>query len=277
MKKYITKTILSKNTINLYDEFNHDSIYEVPTSESREYDDQLDKIRVDLSKKKIRHMIHTGISCNAYPNIEEQLCVTKELLNIAYDYAYGVSIFSKSNLIIRDLDLLQKINDQKRVVVMIPLTTLNDSDSKLIEPNSATTKERFNILAECNKRGIDTVVWINPILPYINDTVDNIKGILSNCKKTGVKAIVTFGLALKLEDRNREFFFSNIHKNFPSVRDKYLEQFSEDTSISTPRNITLENIIFKFCLDNNIIYGPDKVFEFINHFPERESLFDFEF
>ncbi len=277
MKRYINKSVLSKNSINLYDGFNHSSIYDIPTSSTKDYSESLSKIRTDLSKKKNRCMIHTGFSSDAYPSIEEELGLTKGLLQIAYDYAYGVSIFCKSISILKDIDLLTKINEQKRVVVIVPLTTTNDDESILLEPNSATTKERLDVLSECRKRNIDTVVWINPILPYINDSIDNIKGILNYCKKTNVKGIVTFGLGLKLEDKNREFFFSNIHKNFPGVKDKYVDQFSDDTNISTPKNITLENIIFKFCLDNNIIYGSDKVFSFIDEFPERESLFDFEF
>ncbi len=276
MKKTINKLLSNKNLINLYDEHNHDSIYITPKEEvERSYKLDLENLKKDLSKKKNRHMLHMGLINDAYPTIEEKLNVTKEVLDIVYDYAYGISIYTKSNLILRDIDILSKINEQKKVVVMIPITTYSDQTSKLIEPNSATTKERYNILSECNKRGIETVVWINPILPYINDSVESIKSILQNCKKYGVKAIITLGLGLNINDDDREYFFKNIYNNFPSVRDRYVEQFSEDNNISTPKNITLENIIFKYCLDNNMMYGIEKIFEYLNEFPERESLFDF--
>lgn len=278
MDKIIAKSILNKNSINLYDEYNHNSIYENSVVEViRSYDDQLEKVKKDLSKKKNRNMVHLGLTYNLYPEIEEELEVTKRLLDIVYDYAYGVTIFTKSNMILRDLETIDEINKQKRAVVMMPITTVSDTLSKSIDPKSASTKERLNILSECSKRGIETVVWITPILPYINDSVDNIKGILEQCKKVGVKAIITFGLSLKLEDNSREYFFKNINKLFPNVKDKYIEQFSEENSISTPKNITLENIIFKFCLDNNIKYGTENVFEYLNDFPERTNLFDFEF
>lgn len=229
-----------------------------------------------LSKKKTRFMIHSGTMCDCKLPLNKKLEITRKTLDVVYKYAYGMTILTKHTEILEDIEKLVEINDEKRVVIMTPISTSEEYINKKVDPNSTSIKERFEMLSKFNKRGIDTVVWITPILPFINDTTTNIKGILDLCKKTGVKAIMTSNLGVSLNEQNKEYFYDKLDK-FPGIKEKYVEQFEYSNNISTAQNIKLENIIFKFCEQNNIIYETDNVFDFIDFMPERESLFDFEF
>lgn len=274
MKKVLTKSL--KNLSDLYPWCTQGSIYCINNiNEELIVKEDIDLLEKELSRKKTRFMIHSNIMSDCLP-LENKKELINQTLNIFYNHAFGVSLLTKSNYLMNEIDLIEKINKQKRVVVMTTLTSANEELCKKIEPNASTTKERFEMLKELNKRGIDTVVCISPILPYINDSVENIKQILNYCKKAGVKAIITFGLTLTLKENTRDDFYNEVEKLFPKVLSKYIDNFGNSCNISTKQNTVLENIIFKFCLDNNIIYGDDEVFQFINHFPERTTLFDFE-
>ncbi len=273
MKKILTKSL--KNLSDLYPGCTQGTIYSINTNHDLIVKEDIDLLEKELAKKKTRFMVHSNIMSDCLP-LENKQELINQTLNIFYNYAYGVSLLTKSNYILEEIDLIDKINQQKRVVVMTTLTTHDEELCKKLEPKCSTTKERFEMLKEFNKRNIDTVVCISPILPYINDSVENIRHILNYCKKAGVKAIITFGLVLSLKETNRDDFYNEVEKMFPKAISKYIDNFGNTCSISTKQNTILENIIFKFCLDNNIIYGNEEVFEFINQFPERTTLFDFE-
>ena len=145
-----------------------------------------------LRSKRKKCMIGTGSMCDPYLHIEEHLGLTRRCLEIINRYEFGVAIQTKSTRILRDIDLLDSINKKAKTVVQMTLTTADESLCKMIEPNVSGTKERFEALLEFKKAGIPTMVWLSPILPFINDTEENINGILDYCIEAGVKGIVMF-------------------------------------------------------------------------------------
>ena len=144
-----------------------------------------------LSKKK-RCMIGTGAMTDPYIPLEDKLQITRSALEIIERHGFGATVQTKSTRIIRDLDVLQKINEKSKAVVQMTLTTHDDALCRILEPNVSVTSERVAALRQFRDAGIPTVVWLCPILPYINDTKENIEGILEACMEADVKGIICF-------------------------------------------------------------------------------------
>ncbi len=279
MKEIIAKSILSsKNHINLYRGCSHGCIYCDSRSEIYGKSNDFENIEVkvnaltllerEFQKRRKKCMIMTGAMTDPYIPIEKKLEYTRRTLELIEKYGYGVSLITKSDLVMRDIDVLKRINDKTKSIVMMTLTTYDESICKIVEPNVTTTFNRFVALKELNKAGIETIVWITPILPFINDTHENIDGLLEYCKQANVKGIITFNLGLTLRKGNREYFFEKLDESFPNMKDKYLQKFGYNYGMGTPICKELEAKIKKFCKDNKMLHSQKEVFDYIHDFPE---------
>ena len=153
-------------------------------------------LEVALKSKRKRCMIGTGAMSDPYMHCEEKLGLTRKCLGIISKYEFGIAIQTKSDRIMRDIDLLDEINRKAKAVVQMTLTTYDDDLCSIIEPNVCNTRRRIEVLEEMQRRGIPTVVWLTPILPFINDTEENINAILQECIRVGVKAIENISMRL---------------------------------------------------------------------------------
>jgi len=167
-----------------------------------------------LRKKRKKCMIGTGSMCDPYMHIETELNHTRKCLEIIDRYGFGLSIQTKSDRILRDLDLLKSINNKSKCVVQMTMTTYDENLCKLIEPAVCTTKKRYEVLKKMRDNGIPTIVWLDPILPFINDTEENLKGILDYCIDAEVIGIICFGMGLTLREGSREYFYKNLMSTF---------------------------------------------------------------
>ena len=149
-----------------------------------------DLLEKALSSKRKKCMIGTGAMSDPYMHCEEQLQLTRKCLEIILRHGFGVAIQTKSDRILRDIDLLDEINRSAKCVVQMTLTTWNDELCSILEPNVCNTKRRIEVLEEMRRRGIPTIVWITPILPFINDTEENVRAILNECAHAGVKGVI---------------------------------------------------------------------------------------
>ena len=188
------KSILSSNNgINIYRGCSHGCIYCDSRSLCYNMTHEFEDIEVKqnapqllekaLISKRRKCMIGTGSMSDPYMHIEESLQLTKQCLEVIEHYGFGVTVLTKSTRILRDLDILERIHKKARCVVQMTLTTYDDTLSKILEPNVSTTKERFEALKIFKHHGIPTVVWLCPVLPFINDTKENITQILEACKE----------------------------------------------------------------------------------------------
>ena len=222
-------------------------------------------------------MIGTGAMCDPYMHIEEKLCLTRQCLELIDKYEFGVAIQTKSERILRDIDLLKSINMKAKAVVQMTLTTYDEKLCKILEPNVSTTRERFEVLMECKKAGIPTVVWLSPILPFINDTEENIRGILNYCVQAGVKGIICFDMGVTLRDGDREYFYHALDKYFPGMKLKYIKNYGNAYELSSPESKRLMEIFREVCKANGIMYDVEECFRYLNEFPEKyvqQSLFE---
>ena len=282
------KGILSaKNGMNIYRGCSHGCIYCDSRSNCYGFTHEFEDIEVKenavelleqaLKSKRKKCMIGTGAMCDPYMHIEEKLCLTKQCLELIDKYEFGVAIQTKSERILRDIDLLKSINMKAKAVVQMTLTTYDEKLCKILEPNVSTTRERFEVLMECKKAGIPTVVWLSPILPFINDTEENIREILKYCVQAGVKGIICFDMGVTLRDGDREYFYHALDKYFPGMKLKYIKNYGNAYELSSPESKRLMEIFREVCKANGIMYDVEECFRYLNEFPEKyvqQSLFD---
>ncbi len=230
-----------------------------------------------LKSKRKKCMIGTGSMSDPYMHCETELELTRKCLEIIHRYGFGLAIQTKSDRILRDIDLLDDINKDTRCVVQMTLTTYDDELCSILEPNVCNTKRRLEVLKMMQERGIPTIVWITPILPFINDTEDNVRQILEACAKVGVKGIIDFGMGLTLREGDREYFYAALDKHFPGMKKRYIETYGNAYDLPSPDSGKLTGILKEICMENNMMYKPDDCFRYMNEFPEKYkqmSLFD---
>jgi DNA repair photolyase len=224
-----------------------------------------------LRRKRKRIMIGTGAMSDPYIPIETSLEYTRKALSLIEKYGFGVTLQTKSNRVLRDLDILKRINDKTKAVVQMTLTTADEDLCKILEPDVSTTKERFETLKILRDNGIPTVVWLCPILPYINDTEDNIGQILEMCVEAEVKGVICFGMGLTLREGNREYFYEQLDKSFPNLKQRYIREFKNQYVVNSPRNSVLMKQFHRTCEANGIMHNNDSIFEYLHKFEDKNN------
>ena len=231
-----------------------------------------------LKSKRKKCMIGTGSMSDPYMHIEEELGLTRKCLEIILRHGFGAAIQTKSDRILRDIDLLDEINQSAKCVVQMTLTTYDDDLCRILEPNVCNTKRRIEVLEEMQKRGIPTIVWMTPILPFINDTEENITAILNECIRVGVKGIIDFGMGLTLREGDREYYYAALDKHFPGMKERYIRRYGNAYELPSPRAGELTQIFRKICEENSILYSPEACFAYMSELPDKYpqmSIFDF--
>lgn len=269
----------SKNGMNIYRGCTHGCIYCDSRSKCYNFTHDFEDIEVKqnapellenaLKSKRKRCMIGTGAMCDPYMHCEEKLTLTRKCLEIIDKYEFGVAIQTKSTRILRDLDILKSINQKAKAIVQMTLTTADEELCRILEPNVSTTKERFEAFKTLNENGIDTVVWLSPILPFINDTKENIEGILDYCVKAKVKGIICFGMGVTLREGDREYFYSALDKYFPGLKEKYHKKYGYSYELLSDNNAYLMKMFKNVCKENNIICDVNECFSYLNTLPDR--------
>ncbi len=222
-----------------------------------------------LQRKRNKCMIGMGSMTDPYIPLEEDLKYTRKAIELVDRYGFGFTAITKSAGVLRDMDLIKSINEKTKAVVQMTLTTFDDDLCRKIEPNVSVTSERFKALKKLNEEGIPTIVWLTPILPYINDTEDNIRGILDYCIEAKVKGIICFGMGLTLREGNREYFYKELDKSFPGLAARYAREFGNNYIVDSPNNQKLMKIFHETCQMNGILHNNDKIFEYLTTFEEK--------
>lgn len=223
-----------------------------------------------LMNKRKKCMIGTGAMCDPYIHIEDEIMYTRKCLEIIDKYGFGLSILTKSNRILRDLDILKSINNKTKCVVQMTLTTADENLCKIIEPNVSTTKERFEALKIFRDNGIPTVVWLSPLLPFINDTEENFRTLLNYCIEAKIHGIMCFGIGVTLREGNREYFYKKLDEHFPGMKQKYIKEFGNSYECHSHNHSKLINMLYSECNEHNILYRVDKVFSYLSEFEDKQ-------
>ena len=222
-----------------------------------------------LRAKRRKCMIGTGAMSDPYMHCEENLHLTRKCLEIILKYGFGAAVQTKSDRILQDIDLLDQINHSVKCVVQITLTTYEDRLCSLVEPNVCNTKRRIEVLEQMKERNIPTVVWLTPILPFLNDNEENISAILSECIRVGVKGIICFGMGLTLREGDREYYYSALDRHFPGLKQKYIKCYGNAYELPSPNADSLMKMFLKTCSDNGILSTPEECFRYIQSMPDK--------
>jgi DNA repair photolyase len=279
-----TKSILSKlrqedtwfgitYNMNLYRGCRHGCIYCDTRSECYGINDisnisvkknALDLLVKELSrKKKNRATIGTGSMNDPYMPIEKDLQMTRRALQIIANEKFPVHVITKSNLIERDADILQDIS-KVYAAVSFTITTTDDTLSQKIEPHAPPSSERFKAMRLLAEKGIYTGVTLMPVLPFINDTQENITAIVQQAKEAGASFILPmFGLTLR--KGSREYFYKALDNDFAGLREKYQARFREQYECFSPDYKALMSTFNEQCnklgIDRRMRFYRPKVYE----------------
>lgn len=280
MHEVNVKGILSaKNGMNIYRGCLHGCIYCDSRSLCYQMKHKFEDIEVKanavellenaLRRKRNKCMIGTGAMSDPYMPIEEKLGNMRKCLEVIERYGFGVTMITKSTKVLRDLDLLKKINEKSKCVVQMTLTTYDEDLCRIVEPNVETTYERFRALEILRDNGIPTVVWLCPILPFINDTEENIRGILDYCVRAKVKGIINFDMGVTLRDGNREYFYKKLDEHFSGLKEKYIRMYGNSYQLSSPNSRQLNMIYKSECIKNGIMCDVNECFEYLNKYEDK--------
>lgn len=277
------KGILSShNGMNLYRGCQHGCIYCDSRSRCYQMTHAFEDIEVKenaiflleqaLRSKRKPCMIGTGSVSDPYIPLESQLGLTRQALEVIEKYGFGVAIQTKSDRILRDLDLLSSIHFKTKAVVQMTLTTIDDGLCHIIEPNVCVTSRRVEALKKFRDAGVPTVVWLCPILPFINDTPDNILGLLDACTEAGVKGIIHFGMGLTLREGNREYFYEKLDRYFPGLKQRYKDTYGNAYELPSPRYRELLELFHATCEKRGIWHHNEQIFSYLTRLEEETQL-----
>lgn len=276
------KGILSSNNgMNLYRGCSHGCIYCDSRSKcyhmEHDFEDievkenAIDLLEYALTHKRKKCMIGTGAMTDPYIPLELKIENVRKALCLICEHGFGVTVHTKSNHVLRDLDLLQKINEKTKCVVQMTLTTIDEALCRKIEPNVSTTAERFEALKQLRDAGIPTVVWLDPILPFINDTEENISGILDMCIEAKVYGVICFSMGLTLREGNREYFYKQLDRIFPGLKEKYIRTYGSQYIVDSPDNGHLMKFFHNKCEKYGIVHNNERIFEYLHAFEAKHN------
>ena len=260
------KTILSpQNGMNLYRGCTHGCIYCDSRSRCYQIEHDFEDVEVKrnapelleaaLRRKRERCMIGTGSMSDPYIPLEDSELLTRRCLEIIDRYGFGIAVQTKSDRVLRDLDILRRINENTKCVVQMTLTTFDENLCRIVEPHVCTTRQRFEALRILQDNGIPTVVWLSPILPFINDTEENLRGILGYCIDAKVHGILCFDMGVTLREGDREYFYRKLDERFPGIKGRYIHAFGNSYQCRSPDNDRLMAIFRSECREHGILYG----------------------
>lgn len=276
------KGILSaKNGMNLYRGCLHGCIYCDSRSKCYHMEHDFEDIEVkenaiELLETALRHkrrrcMIGTGSMTDPYIPPEMEIGNVRKALTLIEAYGFGFTVITKSSRILRDIDLLQRINKKAKCVVQMTLTTYDEELCRKLEPNVSTTRERFETLKTLRDAGIPTVVWLSPILPFLNDTKENVSGILDMCMEAQVRGIICFGMGMTLREGSREYFYGQLERLFPGMKERYVRTYGNRYELASPDNAALMQLFHDKCARSGMMHDNARIFAYLSTLEEKKA------
>ncbi len=274
MRTVPAKTILQKNkstdwfgseyNINLYRGCSHGCIYCDSRSDCYRVEDFetvrakencLTILRDELRRKIRSGVVGTGAMCDPYNPFEETELLTRHAFELIDAFEFGAAVLSKSALISRDKDIFESIAEHSPMLCQVTVTTADDSLAALIEPNVSRPSERFEAVAEMSESGLFTGIVMTPLLPFIEDTEENVLQIVRRAKECGARSVYPmFGLTMR--SGQREYFYRKLEELFPDsvLSERYARTYGDRYVCTSPCVKKLWKIFTEECTRLGLLY-----------------------
>ncbi len=273
-EKLVKGILSSRNGMNLYRGCTHGCIYCDSRSTCYQMDHDFEDVEVKinapqllenaLKSKRKKCMIATGAMSDPYIHEEKQRGLTRACLEMIEHYGFGLAIQTKSDLILRDLDLLKSIHKNAKCVVQMTLTTYDENLCAILEPNVCSTTRRVEVLKIMHEEGIPTIVWMTPILPFITDTPENVRGLLNDCIQANVYGILCFNMGLTLRDGDRQYYYRQLDHYFPGLKEQYIKHYGNAYEILSPNSHILLQLVQSTCKERGMICDTSALFSYMH-------------
>ncbi len=228
----------AKYGVNIYRGCNFGCIY-CDSRSSVYHVDNFDEVKIkenylelfenELKSKRLSGIISLGAMSDHYNSFEKELEATRNILKLINKYKFGVNITTKSDLVVRDIDILKEINKHSEVIVSLTITTNDEALRKILEPRSSSTKARFEALRVLGENGIYAGITLMPLIPFLNDNKENVFGLLEKAHKANVKFIFpAFGVTQR--EGQMEYMYDSFDKHFPGLKEKFIKEFNYEYS-----------------------------------------------
>lgn len=207
----------------------------------------------ELMYKSRKGVVGIGAMSDSYNPFEKEELVTRQALTLLARYGFGVSLETKSDLVIRDIDLFQQITEQSSCIIKMTITTADDQLCRIIEPNVSVSSKRFAAIKQMSDAGIFTGILFNPLLPYLCDSEENIKEVVRLSAEAGAKFIHTY-FGVTLRQNQRDYYYAKLDEHFPGLKMKYIQQYGNKYNCSSPDIKKLRNVFVKECNTYGLLY-----------------------
>ncbi|MBS7020946.1 MAG: radical SAM protein [Firmicutes bacterium] len=210
-------------------------------------------LKEELLKKKEVGVVGIGAMSDTYNPYEKKYQITRDALELIAKFHFGVALDTKSDLIVRDIDLLKEINSNHHVIIKFTITTPHDELSRIIEPHVCVSSKRLAAMKQLSDEGIFVGVLMNPVLPWITDDEEDIKTLVKLCYEHGAKFIYTY-MSVTLRENQRDYYYQKLDEKFPGLRKRYEERFQEKYMCYSPNREKLYQTFVKECKKYGLLY-----------------------
>lgn len=212
-----------------------------------------EKLTQELSSKRVKGTVCFGSMNDSYMPIEQKYKLTRKCLDIIRQFRFPIHLMTKSDLVLRDLDIIKEIS-KVYAAVTFTITTSSDAISRKVEVGAPVSSKRFAAMKKLSDNGIYTGISMMPILPFIEDTKENIESIVMGVKESGGKYIIP-SIGMTLRDRQRDYYYKKLDELFPGLSDRYRKTYGGSYSCECPNAGELYSLLVDLCHKNNIQIG----------------------
>ena len=252
------------HTMNLYRGCCHGCLYCDSRSDCYQIEDfdqvkaKADALRIlrdDLARRVRPAFISMGSMSDPYNPFEKELLLTRHALELIDAYDHGVAIATKSNLIVRDIDILSSIQRTAPVVCKLTITTVDDDLASRLEPGAPLPSARLTALERLSEAGLFTGVLLMPVLPFVEDSDENVLSVVEGAARAGARFVYA-ALGVTMRQGQREYFLDGLERMFPGkgLKERYLRQYGDRYQCAAPRAKKLWETFTTACQERGILY-----------------------
>ncbi|MDR1554126.1 MAG: radical SAM protein [Prevotellaceae bacterium] len=231
--------------------------------------DELQILEKELRTKRKKGVIGIGAMSDTYNPFEKQYEITRNALKLIKKYSFGVSVETKSDLIVRDMDVFKEIERLHNVILKFTITTADDNLAKIIEPNVCVSSIRLKAMKQLSENGLFVGTLLTPILPFMTDTEENIKEIIRLSYENGAKFVWSMG-GVTLRENQRTYFYNQLDEHFKGLKDRYVNTFGNNYICNSP-NKNISTIFKEECRKYGLLY---KMQDIIQAYKKRDTYFE---